>query len=125
MYTPKNSFTRSALVTGTSSGIGKATSLRLAAEGVNVFAGVRRSADGDALLTEASRISEGASNKKGRVIPVILDVISDVSIKNAIESVHEENWSAWALGAGQQRGRRGGWPGGGSEFSRLETSIRH
>jgi NAD(P)-dependent dehydrogenase (short-subunit alcohol dehydrogenase family) len=99
MYTPKNSLARFALVTGTSSGIGKATSLRLAAEGVNVFAGVRRSADGDALLTEASRISEGASNKKGRVIPVILDVISDVSIKNAIESVHEETGAhgLWAL----------------------------
>jgi short chain dehydrogenase len=58
MNTPKNSIARFALVTGTSTGIGKATSLRLAAEGVNVFAGVRRSTDGDALLTEASRISE-------------------------------------------------------------------
>jgi NAD(P)-dependent dehydrogenase (short-subunit alcohol dehydrogenase family) len=99
MYTPKNSFVRSALVTGTSSGIGKATSLRLAAEGVNVFAGVRRSTDGDALLTEASRISEGASRKKGRVIPVILDVTSEVSIQNAVERVQEETGAdgLWAL----------------------------
>jgi NAD(P)-dependent dehydrogenase (short-subunit alcohol dehydrogenase family) len=99
MYTPKNPSGRFALVTGTSSGIGKATSLRLAAQGVNVFAGVRRSADGDALLAEVSRISEGASSKKGRVIPLILDVTSDASIQNAVERVKEETGTngLWAL----------------------------
>lgn len=99
MDTPKNLFARSALVTGTSSGIGKATSLRLVAEGVNVFAGVRRSADGDALLSEASRTSEGASRKKGQLIPVILDVTSDVSIQNAVKRVQEQTGAdgLWAL----------------------------
>jgi NAD(P)-dependent dehydrogenase (short-subunit alcohol dehydrogenase family) len=99
MDTPKNSIVRFALVTGTSTGIGKATSLRLAAEGVNVFAGVRRSIDGDALLTEASRISERASGKKGRMIPIILDVTSDGSIRNAVERVQEETGAGglWAL----------------------------
>ena len=86
-------------MTGTSTGIGKASSLRLAAEGVNVFAGVRRSTDGDALLTEASRISERASGKKGRMIPVILDVTSDGSIRNAVGRVQEETGAGglWAL----------------------------
>lgn len=86
-------------MTGTSSGIGKAISLRLVAEGVNVFAGVRRSADGDALLTEASGISEEAPRKKGRMIPLILDVTNDVSIQNAMEGVQEETGAdgLWAL----------------------------
>jgi len=99
MYAPSNSATRSALVTGSSSGIGKATSIRLTAEGVNVFAGVRRSTDGDALLAEAARISESAPNKKGRLIPVILDVTSDVSIQNAVEHVRTETGAdgLWAL----------------------------
>src|ERR1700758_5213354 len=99
MHASSNSSTRSALVTGTSSGIGKATSIRLAAEGVNVFAGVRRSTDGDALLAEAARNSEGAPNKKGRLIPVILDVTSHVSIQNAIECVRAETGAdgLWAL----------------------------
>src|ERR1700761_4428422 len=57
MHNPHNPVTRFALITGTSSGIGKAISLRLAAEGVNVFAGVRRSTDGEALITEASQLS--------------------------------------------------------------------
>lgn len=99
MCAASNSSTRSALVTGTSSGIGKAISIRLAAVGVNVFAGVRRSTDGDALLAEVARISEGAPSKKGRLIPVILDVTNDASIQNAIECVQAETGAdgLWAL----------------------------
>lgn len=37
------------VVTGCSSGIGRATALRLAADGYHVYAGVRKHADGDAL----------------------------------------------------------------------------
>jgi len=99
MDNPDNSFIRSALITGTSSGIGKAISLRLAAEGVNVFAGVRRFADGEALITEASQLSAGSPRKAGRVIPVILDVTNNVSIQNAVDQVREETGSdgLWAL----------------------------
>jgi NAD(P)-dependent dehydrogenase (short-subunit alcohol dehydrogenase family) len=39
--------TGSVLVTGTSSGVGRATALTLAAEGYRVFAGVRRTIDGE------------------------------------------------------------------------------
>jgi NAD(P)-dependent dehydrogenase (short-subunit alcohol dehydrogenase family) len=99
MHTPDDAFIRSALITGTSSGIGKAISLRLAVEGVNVFAGVRRSADGETLITEASQLSAKPLRKKGRVIPVILDVTDNVSLQNAISLVREECGSdgLWAL----------------------------
>jgi NAD(P)-dependent dehydrogenase (short-subunit alcohol dehydrogenase family) len=90
---------RSALVTGTSTGIGKAIALRLVAEGIDVFAGVRRSPDGEALMAETSRISAAASGKKGRLIPVILEVADSASTKEAVNRVEEETGAAglWAL----------------------------
>ena len=45
---------RSVLVTGASTGIGRATALRLDASGWQVFAGVRREADGESLRTDAT-----------------------------------------------------------------------
>ncbi|MFM7246171.1 MAG: SDR family NAD(P)-dependent oxidoreductase, partial [Actinomycetota bacterium] len=41
---------RSVMITGASSGIGRATALHLAGSGWRVFAGIRKSADGDALV---------------------------------------------------------------------------
>lgn len=48
--------TRAALVTGASTGIGRATALRLAGAGWTVFAGVRKELDGDALRAESPTI---------------------------------------------------------------------
>lgn len=56
--------TKSVLITGASTGIGRATALRFDSLGWKVFAGVRRQADGEALASAASE----------RLAPLILDV---------------------------------------------------
>src|SRR5260370_16663335 len=70
---------RCALVTGASTGMGRATVLRLAADGYRVFAGVRKEADGQALV-------RGAAGR-GDVIPVMLDVTDAGQIAAAVETV--------------------------------------
>ncbi|MGE5281268.1 MAG: SDR family NAD(P)-dependent oxidoreductase [Chloroflexota bacterium] len=70
---------RSALVTGSSTGIGRATALRLDREGWRVFAGVRREEDAESLRTEASE----------RLVPVTLDVTDSGQIAAAAEAVEE------------------------------------
>jgi NAD(P)-dependent dehydrogenase (short-subunit alcohol dehydrogenase family) len=57
----------SVLVTGAARGIGRATTLQLAAAGWDVVAGVRQQADGDAL----------AAAHPERITPVLLDVTDD------------------------------------------------
>jgi NAD(P)-dependent dehydrogenase (short-subunit alcohol dehydrogenase family) len=70
------------LVTGATSGMGKATSFLLAGKGYDVYAGARNTADGEALVAEA----------KGRGIPlkfVRLDVTDDGSVRAAVSHVAE------------------------------------
>src|SRR5512133_1494026 len=55
--------TGTVVITGASTGIGRATALRLARGGFDVLAGVRREEDGAALRTE-----------DGRIEPVLVDV---------------------------------------------------
>ena len=59
------------VVTGASTGIGRATALRLAAGGFEVLAGVRREADGKSLVREA---------KAGTIVPVEIDVTDRAQI---------------------------------------------
>jgi NAD(P)-dependent dehydrogenase (short-subunit alcohol dehydrogenase family) len=67
----------SAVITGASTGIGRATALRLDAAGFRVFAGVRRQTDGEALRGVASE----------RLVPIRLDVTDAAGIEAAAKSV--------------------------------------
>ena len=72
------------LITGATSGIGKATALLLAGKGYDVYAGARKTADGEALVAEA----------KGRGIPlkaVQVDVTDDGSVRAAVSRVTKES----------------------------------
>lgn len=71
---------RSVLITGASSGIGRACTLHLNREGFRVFAGVRSIQDANSLREEAS----------GNITPVLLEVTDNGSIRAAVERVTEE-----------------------------------
>jgi len=77
MTTKNSAHPRSFLVTGASSGIGRATALLLDRNGFQVFAGVRRSEDGEALRRQASE----------RLTPILLDVTNPRSIEDAARTV--------------------------------------
>jgi NAD(P)-dependent dehydrogenase (short-subunit alcohol dehydrogenase family) len=72
-----------ALITGASTGIGRASALRLAAKGWTVLAGVRDPAAGEQLLS--------AAGAPGRVIPLQLEVTDSVQIAQAVARVQEES----------------------------------
>lgn len=84
MATKRSQANGAVLVTGASSGIGRASALRLDRRGFKVFAGVRKAADGKDLKQKA----------KGDLTPVLLDVTDEASISAAAKVV--------AKGAGQR-----------------------
>lgn len=65
------------LVTGASSGIGRATALRLAAHGHHVYAGIRKPADGTALVQAAT----------GQLTLLLLDVTDAGQITAATQTI--------------------------------------
>ncbi|HWM63827.1 MAG TPA: SDR family NAD(P)-dependent oxidoreductase [Solirubrobacterales bacterium] len=79
---------RSALITGASTGIGRATATHLDAQGWRVFAGVRREEDADSLRADAS----------ARLVPLMLDVTDPAQIAAAAERVGGEVGEAGLAG---------------------------
>lgn len=75
---------RAALVTGASTGIGRATALRLDAAGWRVFAGVRREPDAESLRREGSE----------RLAPVLIDVTEAEQVAAAAETIAAERGDA-------------------------------
>jgi NAD(P)-dependent dehydrogenase (short-subunit alcohol dehydrogenase family) len=68
---------RSVVITGTSTGIGRACALILERTGYQVFAGVRAAKDGDSLRSES----------RGQIIPIHLDLTEEASIAAAYRTV--------------------------------------
>lgn len=67
------------VITGTSTGVGRATALLLAKQGYRVFAGVRKDKDAESLKQATS----------GNLTPIILDVTKPEQIKSATELVSQ------------------------------------
>jgi NAD(P)-dependent dehydrogenase (short-subunit alcohol dehydrogenase family) len=82
---------KSVVITGASSGLGRAAAIHLSELGYRVFAGVR---------TESSAAElSGVSSSKGELIPVLLDVTDANSIAHAGELVEQRcaDTGLWAL----------------------------
>jgi NAD(P)-dependent dehydrogenase (short-subunit alcohol dehydrogenase family) len=81
---------RNLLVTGASTGIGRACALRFAELGYRTFAGVRKPSDGEALRAESS----------GQVEPVLLEVTSAECIAGAMAALGDEPLAGLVNNAG-------------------------
>jgi NAD(P)-dependent dehydrogenase (short-subunit alcohol dehydrogenase family) len=82
---------KSVVITGASSGLGKAAAIHLSELGYRVFAGVRTESSAAELL--------GVSSSTGELIPVVLDVTDATAIARAGERVEQEcrETGLWAL----------------------------
>ena len=96
------------LVTGASTGIGRATALLLDGKGYRVFAGVRKESDGESLQEEAS----------DRLTPLIIDVTNQPSITAAKRKISPSVGKEGLAGLVNNAGVGGG--GGPIEFMDLQ-----
>lgn len=69
----------SVFITGTSTGIGHASALALSELGFDVYAGVRRDEDGEAL--------KAAAGSAGKLTPILIDVTDKAAIRRAAATV--------------------------------------
>jgi NAD(P)-dependent dehydrogenase (short-subunit alcohol dehydrogenase family) len=88
------------VVTGASTGIGRATALFLDEEGYRVFAGVRKQADAESLAGEASE----------RLTPITIDVTQESSISSAKQEVEGAVGEDGVVGLVNNAGVGGGGP---------------
>lgn len=70
-------------MTGASTGIGQACALHLARLGLQVFAGVRREADGERLVQQA------AENSSARLEPVLMDITDEAAVRQAVSEIEQ------------------------------------
>lgn len=80
----KNSKNRVALITGSSSGIGLATAVMFARNGINTYASMRS-------LKKSNTITELASNEDLPLQVIQLDVNDDTSVRDAVSKIVTEN----------------------------------
>jgi NAD(P)-dependent dehydrogenase (short-subunit alcohol dehydrogenase family) len=78
------------LVTGASTGIGRASAFRFAELGYRIFAGVRKTSDAETLKAESS----------GKIEPVLLDVTRPESIAQALAAAGDEPLAGLVNNAG-------------------------
>ncbi|WP_395744508.1 SDR family oxidoreductase [Prosthecobacter sp.] len=88
MPTPSPTAPRTVLVTGASTGIGAACVRTLAGRGWRVFAGVRKTQDGEALAAGAT----------GQIVPVILDVTNREQIQTVVQEISAQCGAAGLQG---------------------------
>ncbi|MCK2218489.1 SDR family NAD(P)-dependent oxidoreductase [Actinomadura sp. ATCC 31491] len=103
---------RTVMITGTSSGVGRASALALAARGFTVFAGVREESDGEALRRASA----------DEIVPVRVDVTDAGSIAAAAERVERATGAAGLTGLVNNAGIGAPWP---MELVPLEEFRRH
>jgi NAD(P)-dependent dehydrogenase (short-subunit alcohol dehydrogenase family) len=82
---PDSTHRRSVLITGASTGIGRASALELARHGFDVFAGVRKQGDAKSIETEAAQMP-GAH---GKLSAVIIDVTDAATITAAVKQISD------------------------------------
>lgn len=91
---------RAVVITGTSTGIGRACALTLDRMGLRVFAGVRRAEDGEQLRAAASP----------SLTPVLVDITDEASIRRARDLVAERVDGAGLAGLVNNAGTTVPWP---------------
>ena len=88
------------VVTGASTGIGRATALLLDREGYRVFAGVRKQADAESLKEAGS----------DRLTPITVDVAQHETVASARETVEQSLGNEPLVGLVNNAGIGGGGP---------------
>ncbi len=88
------------MITGASTGIGRATALHLAGLGLRVFAGVRKTVDGEKLVAEGGE----------RIEPLMIDVAEGESIERATTELGERLGGSRLIGLVNNAGLAIGGP---------------